>query len=91
MTTVSLCFLTQNYKHAYDLIQKLYPLGFYWLGYLGGSEQQLGTLTSPGAVSPCQPRGSVVTAQGSLLGACHLPFPFVLLWSEKRKAVVAEC
>lgn len=27
MTTVSLCFLTQNYKHAYDLIQKLYPWG----------------------------------------------------------------
>ncbi|ETE67632.1 Protein VAC14-like protein, partial [Ophiophagus hannah] len=25
VTTVSLCFLTQNYKHAYDLIQKLYP------------------------------------------------------------------
>lgn len=27
VTTVSLCFLTQNYKHAYDLIQKLYPSG----------------------------------------------------------------
>ncbi|KAK7830394.1 hypothetical protein U0070_018902, partial [Myodes glareolus] len=26
VTTVSLCFLTQNYRHAYDLIQKLYPL-----------------------------------------------------------------
>lgn len=25
VTTVSLCFLTQNYRHAYDLIQKLYP------------------------------------------------------------------
>ncbi|KAJ7426382.1 Protein VAC14 like protein [Willisornis vidua] len=25
VTTVSLCFLTQNYKHAYDLIQKLTP------------------------------------------------------------------
>lgn len=25
VTTVSLCFLTQNYQHAYDLIQKLYP------------------------------------------------------------------
>lgn len=37
VTTVSLCFLTQNYKHAYDLIQKLYPLGFYCLEYLGGS------------------------------------------------------
>lgn len=22
---MSLCFLTQNYRHAYDLIQKLYP------------------------------------------------------------------
>ncbi|XP_009328659.1 PREDICTED: protein VAC14 homolog, partial [Pygoscelis adeliae] len=29
VTTVSLCFLTQNYKHAYDLIQKLYPLGVF--------------------------------------------------------------
>ncbi|KAJ8346200.1 hypothetical protein SKAU_G00303930 [Synaphobranchus kaupii] len=25
VATVSLCFLTQNYRHAYDLIQKLYP------------------------------------------------------------------
>ncbi|KAI4885977.1 hypothetical protein NFI96_033059 [Prochilodus magdalenae] len=25
VATVSLCFLTQNYQHAYDLIQKLYP------------------------------------------------------------------
>lgn len=39
VTTVSLCFLTQNYKHAYDLIQKLYPLGVFrkagaWAGPL---------------------------------------------------------
>ncbi|XP_010183877.1 PREDICTED: protein VAC14 homolog, partial [Mesitornis unicolor] len=31
VTTVSLCFLTQNYKHAYDLIQKLYPSGVFYL------------------------------------------------------------
>eukprot|EP00061_Rhincodon_typus_P014783 g42067.t1 len=30
VATVSLCFLTQNYKHAYDLIQKLYPFVLTW-------------------------------------------------------------
>uniref|UniRef100_A0AAZ3PS16 Protein VAC14 homolog n=1 Tax=Oncorhynchus tshawytscha TaxID=74940 RepID=A0AAZ3PS16_ONCTS len=31
VATVSLCFLTQNYRHAYDLIQKLYP---FWLSLI---------------------------------------------------------
>lgn len=45
VTTVSLCFLTQNYRHAYDLIQKLYPslltLTEAWHEGTGGARRSL--------------------------------------------------
>lgn len=42
VTTVSLCFLTQNYRHAYDLIQKLYPSSHCGWGWATEGQEGVG-------------------------------------------------
>lgn len=96
VTTVSLCFLTQNYKHAYDLIQKLYPLGIFC---------EADTCPDPWSLCGHQghPMGqpSLLPAAPSLPGRCphdaragqpapgtrQLPSHLLwFLWCKKRKA-----
>ncbi|KAG8523670.1 Protein VAC14 [Galemys pyrenaicus] len=65
VTTVSLCFLTQNYRHAYDLIQKLYPSpqgGVCWQSTVGSSRVSC-SLAAPGAPDqPSPPRLQALTS-----------------------------